>query len=101
MGPNPTEPECLALRLLEPNTLSLLLELAQIRRLDYFDKFVGNYAEGESKRTAISKLNLFLEDMGFKAKEVKGDDKLLDIKERCNLFCKQFKEIGENRSSGL
>jgi hypothetical protein len=72
------------------------LELAQIRRLDYFDKFIGNYAEGESKRTAISKLNLFLEDMGFKANnEAKGETKLLDIKERCNLFCKQFKEMGE------
>jgi hypothetical protein len=33
--------------------------------------------------------------MGFTAKEVKGEAKLLDIKERCNLFCKQFKEMGE------
>jgi hypothetical protein len=96
VGPNPTEPDCLAIHLLEPKQYSLLLELAQIRRLDYFDKFIGNYAEGESKRTAISKLNLFLEDMGFKAKkEAKGVAKLLDIKDRCNLFCKQFKEMGE------
>ena len=73
----------------------MLLELAQIRRLDYFDKFIGNYAEGESKRSAISKLNLFLEEIGFKANEAKGEAKLLDIKERCNQFCKQFKEIGE------
>jgi hypothetical protein len=26
---------------------------------------------------------------------VKGESKLLDIKERCNLFCKEFKELGE------
>ena len=71
------------------------MELAELRRLDYFDKFIGNYADGESKRSAISKLNLFLEDMGFKANAVTRDAKLLDIKERCNSFCKQFKEIGE------
>ena len=94
MGPNPTEPECVALHLLEPKPLTVLVEVGQLRRLDYFDKFIGNYAEGESKRTAISKLNLFLEEMGFKAKEVKGEAKLLDIKERCNLFCIQFKEMG-------
>jgi integrase len=34
--------------------------------------------------------------MGFKTNnEAKGEAKILDVKARCSLFCKQFKELGE------
>ena len=57
------------------------------------------YVDGESQRTARSKLGLFLYDMGFKEQDFKGlkndelkEAKINDLRKRCNDFCYEFKE---------
>jgi integrase len=59
------------------------------------------YEDGESQRSARSKLGLFLDDMGFPAQNFKNSElkneelkvaKLNDLRTRCNTFCKEFKE---------
>jgi integrase len=68
-------------------------------KLDYYDKFMRAYVDGESKRTARSKLGIFLDDMGFKEQDFKGlkndelkETKINDLRKRCNDFCNEFKE---------
>lgn len=72
-----------------------------LAKLDFYDKFMRAYEDGESKRSARSKLGLFLDDMGFKGQDFKGsklkneelkEAKMNDLRNRCNDFCKEFKE---------
>ena len=72
-----------------------------LAKLDYYDKFMRVYEDGESQRSARSKLGLFLDDMGFKSQDFKNSNfkneelkeaKINDLRNRCNNFCKEFKE---------